>query len=375
MIRTVLKSATAYAISWTRLDKVARFGLHRHVPFIVCYHRVVERLNASDGFALPAMEISAGMLEKHLDWLARHFHIVSLDELAATLEQPPNSKSLAAVTFDDGYSDIYHHAFPLLKRKGIPAGIFVVTDLVGTTEVPIHERLHALLARTWSWSTSPRNNLANVLRTVDVRFSLRGRLPKTIQDPFSATCFLIGGLPQAEVRRVMNYLDIEQELGGALAQALQPLSWEMLADMRDAGMTIGSHSKSHPFLTNESKQRVQDEAETSRAALKQRLGTEVMCFAYPGGSFNPSVVQAVATAGYRFAFTVCRHRDPQYPLLTIPRKGLWEQSCLDPFGRFSPEIMSCQAAGTFDWASNCGKHAHENNGTPEFPESLLNASL
>ena len=35
---------------------------------------------------------------------------------------------MAAVTFDDGYRDIYENAYPMLKRKGIPAAIFVVTD-------------------------------------------------------------------------------------------------------------------------------------------------------------------------------------------------------------------------------------------------------
>jgi peptidoglycan/xylan/chitin deacetylase (PgdA/CDA1 family) len=140
-------------------------------------------------------------------------------------------------------------------------------------------------------------------------------------------------------------------------------------------MTIGSHSKSHAFLTNETQQHVWEEVLTSRVELERRLGTQVTCFAYPGGGFNPSVVRAVAKAGYRLAFTVCRHQDPQYPLLTIPRTGLWQQSCLSPFGKFSPEIMSCQAAGTFYWPLNCGKHAHTETSNGDLREGVMNQSV
>jgi len=155
MLRSYVKNAAAYAVSWARLDALAHVWLHRQIPFVVAYHRVVERLNACGPLALPAMEIRAAMLERHLDWLGRHFRIVSLDDLGARLDEPAGSKPLAVVTFDDGYSDIFHYAFPLLKRKGIPAGVFVVTDLVGTAELPLHERFHAVLAEAWPRWTSP----------------------------------------------------------------------------------------------------------------------------------------------------------------------------------------------------------------------------
>lgn len=358
MFRAVLKSTTARAVSWTGLDEWVRARWRRAgIPLVLCYHRVVERLNAWNGLALPGMEISVEMLEQHLDWLGRHFRIVALDELAVKLEQSPTPQPLAAVTFDDGYSDIFHHAFPLLKRKGIPAGIFVITDLVGTTELPVHERLHALLVEASQRWTSTGEGLSDVLGRAVVGFSARERLPKSVADPFSATRFLLEYLPQADLRRVMDSLSADEETGPARRLALPPLNWDMLAEMRDAGMTIGSHTKTHAFLANEGEERVLEETDGSRRELEKRLGEEVRCFAYPGGSFNRKVVRAVATAGYRLAFTICRHRSAEHPLLTIPRTGLWEQSCLDPVGRFSSPIMSGQASGAFRWASTC-RRAH-----------------
>jgi peptidoglycan/xylan/chitin deacetylase (PgdA/CDA1 family) len=346
MFRSLIKTAAAHAISWTGLDTAARFRLYRGVPFVLAYHRVVERLDA-DGFALPAMEISVAMLEQHLDWLGRHFRIVSVDDLGTEVEQSRQSLPPAVVTFDDGYRDVFDYAFPLLKRKGIPAAIFVVTDLVDSAELPVHERLHALLVRAWPALTS-RNELAPL-----------DRLPKRMRDPFSATRYLLARLSHEKVVRIIDMLGADYEIDADVRERLQPLSWEMLATMSDSGMTIGSHSKTHAVLTNETEQRVHDEADDSRRQLEHTLGIAVRSFAYPGGSFTPSVVEAVAAAGYRYAFTTCGHRDARFPMLTIPRTGLWQQSCRDALGGFSPAIMSCQATGAFRYVSRCTQSHRE----------------
>src|SRR2546428_5453516 len=68
MLRSIAKEAAAQVVSWTRLDAVAREHLHSKMPYIVGYHRVVDRFNVHETFALPAMEITTGMFEKHLDW-------------------------------------------------------------------------------------------------------------------------------------------------------------------------------------------------------------------------------------------------------------------------------------------------------------------
>ena len=320
IVRTALKTATAWAVTRTGFDQVAHRRLHRSVPFVVGYHRVVDRINAVDG-SLPSMEVSVAMLEQHLDWLARHFRIVSLDDMGAGTH---TSRPTAAVTFDDGYSDVYHHAFPMLKRKGIPAGIFVVTDIVGTSELPIHEKLYGALTRSGA------------------------------HDPFATTQRLLRRLPQSEVLRVIGDAKSSDD---PRTERLQPMTWDMLAEMRRVGLTIGSHSKTHAFLTNETDERVRDEVEGSREVLQRRLNTPIDWFAYPGGSFNTRVVRAVERAGYRYALSDCRrHRDAGHPMLTLPRKGLWERSCLDPRGRFSPSIMSCHAAAMFDRFSQCDAH-------------------
>jgi peptidoglycan/xylan/chitin deacetylase (PgdA/CDA1 family) len=123
--------------------------------------------------------------------------------------------------------------------------------------------------------------------------------------------------------------------------------------MREAGFIVGSHTRTHALLTNESPARVQDELAGSRTALERRLQVPVRHFAYPDGRWNTAVLAAVEAAGYHHAYTVCSHRDPHRPQLTVPRRMLWEGSCLDALGRFSGSVLGCHASGVFDLVTRC----------------------
>jgi peptidoglycan/xylan/chitin deacetylase (PgdA/CDA1 family) len=127
----------------------------------------------------------------------------------------------------------------------------------------------------------------------------------------------------------------------------------MLAELTRAGVTVGSHTASHALLTQESRDRVRDELRGSRRALERRLGAPVRHFAYPDGRFDAGVVEEVAAAGYRTAFTTCQHRDPRRRLLTMPRRLLWENSCRGAAGAFSPAVMSCVVDGVFGLSDRC----------------------
>jgi len=129
--------------------------------------------------------------------------------------------------------------------------------------------------------------------------------------------------------------------------------WEMLADMQRHGITVGAHTRTHPVLTNETPTVVSEETAGSRKHLESRLGVAVHHFAYPDGGFDRTAVKAVAAAGYRLAFTACRHRDSDYPGLTLPRTLLWERSSVDAWQRFSASILSCQLRGMFDVVRSC----------------------
>ncbi len=76
------------------------------------------------------------------------------------------------------------------------------------------------------------------------------------------------------------------------------LSWKQVLDLDRRGMTIGSHSRSHPNLTVLGDTRLKDELVGSKSALEKRLMHSVRFFAYPYGNVNARVIAATRAAGY-----------------------------------------------------------------------------
>ena len=108
------------------------------------------------------------------------------------------------------------------------------------------------------------------------------------------------------------------------------ITWDQLAEMRDAGVDIESHTYSHADLRNPNDkfavdkhnyELIQNDIKTlgqdgwlrkevadSKAVLEKQLGIKVNCIAYPFGKYNQKVRDMVKDAGYEAAFTVYGQR-------------------------------------------------------------------
>lgn len=358
MIRNMVKAAAAATLQRTGMSALIG-ARHRKaaLPLVLGYHRVVQDFDRQSAGYIAPMLISTTTLEKQLDWLGRRFDFADPDGMDAWLYGArPTGKPVAVITFDDGYRDVYENAFPILKRKGIPAVVFVVTDLVGTGGLQMHDELYLLMQRAIKAWDAPRTRLVEALCEARVSaFGMKG-IAASLGDPVEATRALLGSLTQAQLLRLMGILRHRIGLPLSGLEGYGAMDWDMLIEMQKAGIKIGSHTRSHALLTNESAEKIKEEVQSSRLELERRLGADIYHFAYPDGRFDALAVRAVASAGYRFAYTACLHRDEAHPSLTIPRRLLWENSCLDAFGQFSPAVMDCQVNGVFDFAAHCANH-------------------
>jgi peptidoglycan/xylan/chitin deacetylase (PgdA/CDA1 family) len=353
MLRGLIKTGVASAVHWSGTGQLlALRPAVKQLPLVIGYHRVVEDFRASAARTMAPMLISVRTFE--LDWIGRRFEFIGLDDLADCIEGRKRfRKPVAAITFDDGYEDVYRYAWPVLRRKGIPWAMFVVTDLVGSAALQVYDELYLLLARAFPRWRQPSRHLIGLLLSLETPVSLLKRIEPAATDALRATWILIETLSQSRKLRLIEALRAEVELEAGTELEFSSMNWEMLREMSAAGVTIGSHTRTHTLLTLETWNRVLEETRGSRQELQRRLGKPVDHFAYPGGAFDSGVVSAVAASGYRCAYTTCQHRDERYPGLTIPRRLLWEKSCMSAFGRFSPAVMSCQVKGVFDFVPSC----------------------
>jgi peptidoglycan/xylan/chitin deacetylase (PgdA/CDA1 family) len=70
------------------------------------------------------------MFARQMDLLRRRCAVVTIDDVAALAEGRGDGRDAVAVTFDDGYEDVYDHAFPILKERDLPATLYVSTAYV-----------------------------------------------------------------------------------------------------------------------------------------------------------------------------------------------------------------------------------------------------
>jgi|GEM_PF-312094 len=342
MIRSLARSALAHGLARTGVDRsIGRLLGAAHEPLILGYHRVLDERVAVPSRGVPSMGIRTSTLERHLAFVSRKFRFVTLDEMGARIEAG-SAEGLAAVTFDDGYADFFESGFPLLQRMGIPAAIFVVTTLLERSEAFLHDRLY--LALDCAFRVLPEGGLFAWLTG-------RGFVVTELPDQaFAATRALLHAADHRSLLEICAAL--EAEFGGGEGPP-RSLSWEEVIRMSRAGLIVGSHTRTHSLLTHESPDRVVEETAVSRRELESRLSVKVRHFVYPDGAFDSSTIRAVRAAGYDYAYTGCRHRDADHPLLTLPRRVLWEGSTRGARSRYSEDVLSGQLNGIFDLSGRC----------------------
>ena len=113
---------------------------------ILCYHSL------DPGWASP-LAVPPGVFATHASWLSRKRDVV--DAGRAALAMTPHGTlpgKMSALTFDDGYADLYKHALPILARHRMPATVFLVAATLSegaavdwVDDPPAHE-LRALTA-------------------------------------------------------------------------------------------------------------------------------------------------------------------------------------------------------------------------------------
>ncbi len=96
----------------------------------------------------------------------------------------------------------------------------------------------------------------------------------------------------------MSWPGIDSWLGGPHESELEPLSWEELAGLAGRGWEIGSHTQTHPHLTEISDSDLAAELEGSRRTCEEMLQRPCRSIAYPHGDVDQRVVDAAERAGY-----------------------------------------------------------------------------
>lgn len=332
-LRKFLYVVAACSLHYSGALRLLRFVrsriLCRKEICVLGLHRVLtdeERIQSSslDGIVVRQATF-AGLLE----YLSRQFSVVSMDTFLMDGASPADSpKPRCLLTFDDGWSDNHRTVYPLLKKFGMPATIFLTTGLIDQGEVFWIERLR----REWTHPAMCKQIVSLVNNNLQDRSKHTG---------FEEMVEHLKNMPSFNRHRILECLFTQQEITDRQAEFDQMMTWDQVLEMSSNGIEFGAHTIHHPLLTLEDEATVEQELRYPKDVLQQKLGRKVRAFAYPSGDWDERVREQVRRTGYECAFTTrpgwhVSGRDP----FTIRRILLHEGNVTGWTGKFSPATFN-----------------------------------
>ena len=265
---------------------------------VLAYHRIGEPVDPENyPFDHDFISATPDGFEWQMNYIKKHFDPVSFADVEAFIAGEAKwPERPIVVTFDDGFDDNYHIAYPILKKLCVPATMFVCTDYIGSSETFWFDRVIYLFKKTTATHYDLGQN----------------------EGPSPIAVTAIGKYEQA--RKLVKYFrtvkndirlrflkKLEEQLGDKIPDSdclSQTMNWDMVVELAASGIEIGSHSCSHPNLTQLDSATLLLELTKSRAAIAEKIGVPPQVIAYPAGdakNFNEEVVAATKRAGYSIA--------------------------------------------------------------------------
>jgi peptidoglycan/xylan/chitin deacetylase (PgdA/CDA1 family) len=262
---------------------------HKRLP-VLAYHRILDDDSDPATLADPGLfSATASSFDAQMALVSRHFNVITLARLLDPAPLPPRP---LVITFDDGYEDNYRIAYPILKKHGLHGVFFVTTGFIDDGQPLWFDQVAILLDQ----STLPH--------TLDVagRRLLPHALPRQqlVQQVLAHLKSLTAEARQAEIKL------LERQTGNPRIAAGTPMTWAQLRHMADNGMEIGSHSRSHSVLANETAGTITAELAGSRQQICEQLQRDCVSVAYPVGgtsAVNDQVLHAARECGYGIGCT------------------------------------------------------------------------
>ena len=286
--------------------------LHRYAErgqlSVVTYHGVLPAGYKVRDLHLDGSLVIPEVFRRQLRLLRLHYNVVSPAQVRLWCKGegslPPRAVLL---TCDDGLASAVTDMLPILQEQGLYCLFFVTSrSLAEEPSMLWYEELYLTLQE------APEGTLEGTFCGVPVKTYLKRNVPQR------TSCWY-------DMVEVLSKCDAQARLGFARAireKFCFPKDWSVqhlkkgasrfrlltLSEIRQllvAGMEIGSHTFSHPKLSQLPAEEAWREIAESRCDLEKSLGAPVWSLAYPFGgpdSVSTREVQMAERAGYDCAF-------------------------------------------------------------------------
>jgi len=292
------------------------------------YHRVLPDGHPERDGEQPGMYVSPDTLAMHVRTLASFgFRFVHLEDWLDNSQRiKPSNDPCCALTFDDGWRDTFQYAAPVLTDAGVPATVFVVADMVGTSNSFWPNRLARLLR---GGGPQVYKALPPWMRSaLGQSFDICGPLGAEALDAIILKC---KGFTDAEMLEVVARAEAAQDAPPPSVGRLL-MTWEEIRELtRRDRFRVGSHTRNHTRLSiEESADALHDEIVGSARIISENIGVRPKVFCYPNGDLSAEAVKCVRSA-YAGAVTTARGWcAPSADRHLLPRIAIHEDATRGP---------------------------------------------
>jgi len=197
-----------------------------------------------------------------------------------------SSKPAAIISFDDGHYDIIKNALPILKNLDLAFNVNIDTEILQTRKPQDFVRVYDIL------------NYCNINSYYDSEFM---KQPIEI-DRFNSVTVekrftdILSKLSIKKRREFVDKMAVDSKM--SVTNYSKMLSVNDVKLLSKYKVEFGSHSYSHPILTNLTSNEIYSELINSKKELEKITNQEVNILAYPNGIYNQEVENIAKGMGF-----------------------------------------------------------------------------
>ena len=336
------------------LKNIAATGLYRTGLFpilrrldgnlaILMLHRIVTEEERAKSLNKPMM-VTEAQFESLLKAIHRYCRPVALSDAVQQIKYGRKFKpGTVAITFDDGYYDVYQRAYPLLRRYDIPATLFVTTSVIDNPQHYLWwDEVDYLCATDQVGRISSGDFHSEELRAaVHYLAQLQGNRTAHLEAKIRQT---FSHMPLAERERIVVRIRELATESGSRTQLM--LSWDNIRAMSDL-FEIANHTVSHPMLSRLGLPEMRQEIEDAKLRIEKETATACKGLAYPSGDFSDEVVSIAESLGFDYAVTTrFSNNSDSSDRMRLGRK---DAGYLYLDHKLSPAYFNIVVSGATDW--------------------------
>lgn len=287
LLKLTFKELAGALILYTGMFRLILFFNKKEAKLIVINYHNFSKYNNYKRKRGNLLETGyAENFKKQIQFLKRHFSFVTPQDF---YEENAKKRLNVFITFDDGYKDNFDIAYPVLQKNNAKAAFFIVTGVIGTNELLLHDKIRYLVLH----GEIEAQHAEKCLREMN-----SGKpLPKSILDLVNNCEFTIN-------RRLM-------------------MNWEELRKMQVSNFDIQPHTHTHSVLYFLSAAAQKMEVKNSIDSIQTNLGVSTTSFAYPNGLYNDATISLMNSFKIDYAFTTIPGvNNKQTDLLQLKRIGI-----------------------------------------------------